>query len=604
MATSLEYPLQVASLNTIYEKVYDCRVVKPYYETEKWFYNDRFFLDKRFWQKRRHEQDRIYTDNIEMKDTKYYLSHTDTEIYVSADNWTGLVDIAWPFSHTPNNPIKFVKWKGPCWSVLEEFQITWVWEVLTWVIPWLPPWNNLEFYQNTGYIVIPYTGNIASIWDFITFKDWILAWWSNEIEYIDWQYIYIIWTNSRWSLPISWTNVCIFSWDNFWVTLWVWAADWFHVLILDWINPASDIVPYAWNITDAENFNESIFLLSDNKVFYSRDTFDDNTQFYPTDRFRLNGWYKFIQAWKILLWMARKCENLLFSPANTVQNQNNWQNIWYVAYHMNYDWDLYSKYSYVFDDSTLLILQDDKQLMQVDVTTMNNTTFDLRTKNIALSSRWLFEELDWWEVFCNADDRFLHWLWVKDWKTLDTEYDKQYQHWLLHRYKKEIYKIFCWKHLYNWWVSDIETFRDFEEEYEQEINFQVNWEFELMRPDIIRTLFWLHPNVTKAVTDWDDDDRLSLNLNIEIEIWHQLKKYHIPYDNYRFDNHINTSHLQIWHNNIQRYTWNVVSIQNNIHKLWRVHRYMFSWENRFVYWWTYIISDKAKPYINEVLQSN
>jgi len=598
MITWLEFNLQVNSLNSIYEKIYNCRVVKPYYETNKGFYNEKFFLDKRLWQKQYHIDDRNYTDSVFIKWHTYYLSHKDEFMYVSVDTGSEIKDIAGPYQRLENTPLKFALWRWPYWQIKDSFTISGTPELSDVAITDLPEDNEINFYDG-WYIKIAYSWDQVAVWDYITFEDGILKWGSNEIEWVDDNHLYIIGTNSRGSLPLNWNNVVITSWQSFWTTLCVWANDGLHVLILDEQAQPHDIKVFNGPVTDVVNFSWGIFILSDGKVFYSRNTFDDNTQFYPLDRFRLDGWYKLINSGKYLIGMSDKNENSIYTQSTWIDGVSS-----YISYPLNYTAELYSKYSYIFEDSSLLILQDDKQLMQVNIVSTDNLSFDFVTKNITLNSRWLFEDLDGWEVFVNADDKVMHFLWTNDWKTVDVEFDKQYQHWLLHTYNKKIYKIWEWKHLYGGWVSKIEWYTDLWEEYEQEINFQVTGQYELIRPNIIRTIFWLHPEITSAKKQWDDDDRLRLALSMEREIGHQLKKEVLPYDNYLFDNHVDTSHLQIWHKNIARYTGNVVSIQNNIFKLWRFWRFSFHGINRFVYGWSYIVADKTKPYINEPLQSN
>jgi len=126
------------------------------------------------------------------------------------------------------------------------------------------------------------------------------------------------------------------------------------------------------DITDVVKFNEDVFVLKNEVVYYSTKTFDDNLQFYKaTDRKRIKGAYKLISKGKFLIVMGD--ENRLVSSIAETSNSSGG----YVFYPLNYHSDLYSKYSYVFTDSTLYIVQSDKQIAKIDISSLNATAFNL-----------------------------------------------------------------------------------------------------------------------------------------------------------------------------------------------------------------------------------
>ena len=195
-----------------------------------------------------------------------------------------------------------------------------------------------------------------------------------------------------------------------------------------------DVLTTTEPIIDLINFDGSIFTMTETHVYFSRAKFDDNTQFYSLDNFPVDGGYKLFPIGKAMLVFGR--QNKLIAAANATGTT-----IGYVMYDANYGGDLYSKYSYIFADQTIYLLQNDKQLVQVDLVQNNNTSFNVVTKPALTQSRGKFEDLSGGEVFINSSDRFLNFLYVKESDTLNIQYDKYYNHWIDNEYiGKKIYK--------------------------------------------------------------------------------------------------------------------------------------------------------------------
>ncbi len=188
-------------------------------------------------------------------------------------------------------------------------------------------------------------------------------------------------------------------------------------------------------IIDVLNFDGSIFAMTETHVYFSRAKFDDNTQFYPLDNFPVDGGYKLFPIGKAMLVFGR--QNKLIAAANATGTT-----IGYVMYDANYNGDLYSKYSFIFADQTIYMLQADKQLMQVDLVQNNNTSFNVSVKNILTQNRGKFEDLSGGEIFINVSDRYINFLWVNGSDTTNIQYDKQYIHWIENVYVgKKIYSF-------------------------------------------------------------------------------------------------------------------------------------------------------------------
>lgn len=589
---SIEFKLESWTLNQVFNRIKNCRVVKPPYEKDGYYSND-FFLDKRLWLEVYYNWAwKKFLDYTIIKWREYYLYREWTKHYIWTFNGNSFVNITpnW-FVVDNNSPIKFVYGKWIYWNKQSSWTVTneqiWMWWDIQWsLIPWYAWW----------YVKFSYTWTSGiSVWDFIVFKTWVLKWWINRVEHVEWWYVYIIWTNIRWSLPWPWTQFDVYKSNDteYWTTLLVWHTQWVDLVILNWYNEANVIRVLTTSsepIIDLVNFDWNIFALTETHMYFSRSTFDDNTQFYPLDYYYIDWWYKLFSIWKALLVFGR--QNKLFAAANSTT-----ANVWYVWYDVNYNWNLYSKYSCIFTDQTIYILQSNKQLKQIDIVQNNSTTFDLKVSDVLFNTRWLFNELDWWEVFITSNQDYLSFLYIKDWKTINFQYNKAYQHFIENFYNVEIYWFYD-KILSNWKLYIENWYTDDWEEYEQEINMLVDTWFSIYKPYIIRTIFWLTNNL------------FDVNLNIELELWAKIIKINKRLRWFDFDNRLSQSltwdELLEDNNNLEQneYDWNIVSIQSNLMKAWRFIRIKYFSNKRFMIGNSYIIADETKTFINEPLFTN
>jgi hypothetical protein len=587
--------LQVWKTNTIYDKIYNCRVVKPTYEdqewllwTNKWIYWTEFFLDKRFWMSEFVIDKTLnYTDDIELYWEKYYLFHSNTQWFVWVKTNTGINNICWPFNYNDINPIRFAVWKWARWQILESNL-----EIVSWLEldEDATIRNELSIYDGAYIVIEVWTWYNISAWDYVLFKDWILTWWTVEIElYQDWK-IYILWTNSRGSLPLNWEHIDIYS--ETWMIPVIWTVDWVICIHINWQNTCgySNVLP--WDIEDIVQYGNVMFALKNEVVYFSQATFDDNVQFYSAlDRKRLPWCYKLISKWKHLIAMWQ--DNRLIVEANNIDTS-----LWYTWYPLNYNSDLYSKYSYIFTDSMLYILQKDKQLMEISLNSLNNTAFELWAKSIVTSVRWMFEDVaDYWEwkVFCNdsKSNRFINFLYQKDWNTINYEYDKEYNHWLIHTYEWNIVNKKTDQFLCLWHVSNIWWFTDLWKKYKQSINFTLWVKWHSIQIWLIRTIFWLLK-----------EERLELDIDIKIESTHSIKEIKREIRDMTFDTLPADHELSMdaffsipWYKNT--HNWNIASIQKPVMRAWRYIKFDFNWYNRFIYWYSYLLYKTSNIFLNE-----
>ncbi len=578
MFKDITLSMEVWTLNQIYDKIKNCQVIKPPYENDKWLYNTSFFLDKREWLTY-YTQLSWYdiTDHILANWINYYLANNWTQARLYADNWTTLVQVAWPFVINSLSPKRLVKWFWSWWN-----------KIISWTITNSSNEPTHQYYWD--WLIKLTLSNITNvlIWNYIFFISWVLAGTSNKILDKQWSNVYILWTNTRWTLPES--NATYEVYNTYQETLLIWWTAWLSLILLNWILTANSLTLFWEFITDVVSFNGVIFVLSNKKIFFSRKTFDSNTWFYPTDRFHWDWIDKLIDLWKILFCYWNWSRNKILSPAVNTDNT-----IWYLEYQANYDGNLFSKYSFINTEWTFYAIDLKKWLKQFDIVTFNATTYDIIEKEVTYNTRWLFESLVWWEIYIDADDRFINFCNIYNWNTIIFQYDKQYQHWLLQEYIWiKIYKYSSDKVCITWWITNKIWFKDLWIDYKQEINFIISDWMKLIMPVFIKTYFWL-TNISP----------IELDLDIQYPIWANIKTDKLKFKNYYFDTNLDgwaeIDNLLWQEETWNSYNWNMVCLSKVIYRTWRNILFTYNSNNRFIIWESFLRIKYWKQSINELL---
>ena len=594
-----EFKLESWTLNNVFNRIKNSRVVQPPYE-KAWYYSNKFFLDKRYWLNDFATIPWDVVDDYKINWITYLLVHNYSYNlwYVYSLNWTTTTNITpWWFFISNNSPKRFAIWKWLIWPRNS------IWRTVDLPVSWETDWTEFDWTLIPSYagwyIKFKYTWvqNVA-VWDYIIFKDWALLWAVNRVEYIDSDYIFIIATNIRWTIPRQWTIFDLYKqadWVIEWPVLLAWYTNWVNLIITDWVNQSVffPVLLTEKEVIDVVNFDWNVWALTSNKLFFSRTTYEDNTNFYPTDSYWVTDWFKLFSLWKVLLLFA--WINKLYVPTTNTTDKT----LIYAWYDVNYQWELYSKYSCIFADQTIYVLQKDRQLKQIDIIQYNTTSYDLKVSDVLTQTKWLFNVLeDWWEVYINSNQRFLNFLYYKNNKTINFQYDKMYQHFIENEYNQKIYKF--WELILS--ISNIfkeSWYTDNREEYEQEINFILDTTHYLYKPYIIRTMFWLVENL------------FNVKLDIEFEIWWTIKKLNKILSSFDFDNRLSetlTWDEVIWWDEVPNeqieYNGNIVSIQSTLLYTGRFIRFKYSGTNRFMIWDSFILTDRTKLFINEPLLTN
>lgn len=602
---TLIYDMQSWTVAQKFNRLKNLRVVKPPYE-EDGYYSDKFFLDKRLWLKNMFTSTgKKFYDKVTIKwiDYYYYFQWNQSYVWVFTWPYTWLTPIAWPFNVWDNSPRRVVLGKWLVWPksstrTIQDF--TWV----TWVKVEL--WGNIDFtlipWYAWGYVAFNYswTKDLA-VWDYIFFRGWWLTGWINRIEYIDSNNnIYIIWTSIRWTLPQVWLTFDVYkqATTQLWNTIVVWHNNWVTACLVNGTSSANTLQVLTTSTTepiiDITLFNNNIFAMSPNLVLFSNSVQYSNMMMFVLDRFEIDNWESFFSMWKAMLVFSKT--NKLISAANGTD-----QNIWYVMYDLNYTSDKYSKYANILTGQSIYIVEDDKELKQVNITQSNSSTFDIETEEVLWLNRWIFNWLSWWEMNIISNERYINFLYIKDNKTINYQYDKMYKHIIEQHYNYPIYFI-SWNEILSDWIIFNEEewyYLDNAVAYEQEVNFSIDTEDRMYMPWLIKTMFGLI------------DSKFNVELNINYEVWAKIYYIKRILNNFMFDNRLSNSLTwdeMIWWDTVpleqSYYDWTTVSIMSRIFQTWRFFNFKYNSYDRFVIGNSYIFTNKSKPFINEPLLTN
>ena len=438
-----------------------------------------------------------------------------------------------------------------------------------------------DWKDKTASITFTWTdASTAIAWATFTLEDYNIS---------DWNAIY--WENLRWAIP---ADVNIHSESISYLNVNQTNAYSYEALTWEIIDGKQEL-----NILDTVTFNGATFVLTDNQIFFSRITFDDNTHFYPLDQFPYRGWEKLIPFWQslIVIWESNK----IITKTTTTLFGTSWVTS-YVMKDLEFNWNLFSKYSFKYTEWILYFLQEDRRLMTIQIAENDATSYRVSSNEISKAYRYLFENVQW-ECFVEQEWKFLNFIFV-NWVTSENiQFDLSLNDWIINQYNKPIYRI--WEDVLTWvtdvaeiwYIANEEWFTDFWENYSQEINFSIWNLIKFTKVNILRTIFGL----TK-------EDRLDVTLTIEREeaAWVMHTTTHNLKD-YQFDVSLDPApdwDELLWYEEQIPYNWNLASLQTWLKLCWRFNRFKYKSETRFIMWPNYLLSDQSKPFVNDILTSN
>lgn len=579
----VSYELTTSTLNQKYEQIINCRVVKPPHEI-KWIFSNEFFLDKRLGISYLYESaTKKFLDIKTISGRDYFLYKEGTKHYVWTFNGSSFINVTPDgFTVDSDSPTRMAIGRWVTWAKKTSWTVSTPQVVMAdgtenfLDIPWYS-WGYVKFWV--------WTASWVAAWDYVIFTSGPLKGTTNRIYQYDGN-IYIIGTSIRGTTPDVWDTFDIY--DNTGNTLMIGHTTWVNMVILDGYNVAEtfSVMNSISPVFDIVNFDGNVFVLLQYRLFFSRSNLDWNWNFYALDNFTVDNWRSLFPTGKSLICFADT--NKLFASATSTTNT-----IGYVGYDINYAADIYSKRSFIFSDNTIQVLQSDKQLMKIDIVQNNNTSFEIAASNMMITNRWLFEDLSGGEVLVFKHDRFHSYVWNNAWAARVFEFDKQFNHWIIHTFDCEVYGITNDYIITENWIGVRSGYLDGTTPYKQDVNLSYSPLTKISLISVIRTIFWLI------------DSKVDLTLDYESELGWQirsesiaLKKY--PFDDTRLDTDSNIDDL-LEEELPEKYTGNIVGIQNSIYKSWRHFRFSYNGYNRFCIGPTILFEDKFKPFVNELV---
>lgn len=384
------------------------------------------------------------------------LDINSIETVVSNDSWSDLNVSVWgTIVYT------WVKGESEKWLSLRwGYNQTLSWTIIgVWEEDPTKDWNDVfEFWYIK--LELDVTPNVG---DYITFTSNTtnLQGISTQIHYIQWGFCYVRWTNLYWTLPTVGENIVIHT--HIWDTLVIAETDKVISVDTSW----NTITLYTCNdddaIIDIEYFNWTLFILTNNYVLYWRSLVNCNMNVYPLDFFDNMGWWTRILSFGkhlILFWK----NNQIISPVNGTE----WS-LWYVSNDLNYNHQLFSKYSAISIQWSLYLLQDDKEFVKVDIVAVANWEYDLVTGDAMPEAKGMLEDISW-EVYITKWDKYIsiindNW----GWTSTVYSYNLSYQHWVTWIFWNQLRSM--WDKIY--WETQFTRGTDI---IDQEISFQLGGE--------------------------------------------------------------------------------------------------------------------------------
>lgn len=572
---SVLFQFEDGLLNSVYDKIYNCKVVKPVYEVDG-LYSNSFMLDKRegtsvipalskpwytFYDVVTIWQDKYY---LATQNNKYHIFHSDGTLI----NQTGI-------EHDTSSPIRFLKTNWAGGDLISSWTLSIDWEATTTL------GTNALF--DGGYIKLNIPG--CAVWQYIVFGDWLLKGTTNRIDDIDWNNIYIIWTNSRGTIPVTWEAYRVYEKSS--QTLCIGSTQWLYLFHLNWNTLNDNPIQLLTNdikVIDFTIFNSQILALTEDGVYYSRTTFDGNTNIYPRDMIKAYGgqWLVNIGTAVLLFWDR----NMLIKDIIDVNGS-----IWYVAHELQLTSHIHSKYAYIYKDWVFMMLTDKSRLPIVNIQNINNTLSRTELSYTDSVFRGLLENISG-EVYGNEDWVMWHMITHDGDNTTIYELDFEYKHWIIQKYHFPIYKKINWEILWKDWVYAVESYTDLWETYSQEVNLSHGNTSEYATYSTMR--------ITSGKTD------IPLNLKAKLDFEFGVKIYSIEkvFKEYKFEEDLNLDpniNDFIWEESETHYHGTFASLQKD---LWGTGRYMrlkYTTDNRFIFGPTMLILRRPESKISHEL---
>ena len=535
--------------------------------------------------------DYIYNDIVQYNTINYICisANTNKQPDTETDSWSVYSGEEWGYDKLEPLDVKFkdvYQW----WYLKLKLTYPWIKAMKDVLV-----WQHLFFDHNKSNLQwistkIHYTADYNDHWNTDEWDDTAIA--DNEL------FVYIRWTNLAGSRPYVWELVSISTkvWGLPILASSTKVISLHPTKVNNVVTAIKQVELYVCSdddeIIDMITYNWVMFILTKNVLLYSRILTESNINLYPLDFFNdIRWWLKIVWFWKMLV---------LFWENNAVITPINWTtgSVWYVYTDLNYDNNLYSKYSVLSTMGSLYVLQADKQFVKIDIKSVTNIDYDVETSNAISDVRWMF---DWvyWEVFMNMYWKDIYILSQNSWMTDYYKYNIEYKHWDIWQYSTTIYKVDTLLYGTTVYETNNNTFDYTNTNYIQEVWFDFWWDnlHTLKQVQFIKLIFWLN------------DEILDYELEVEHQLWWKIFKTTIDLSGYPINIElIDTEWLWdslIWSTLIWEWTstttvelWNFVSV--TVWLTWSVFNFNIkSKTNEFIYWGSIIWYDNKLPTVTE-----
>lgn len=153
---------------------------------------------------------------------------------------------------------------------------------------------------------------------------------------------------------------------------------------------------------DVANYDGNIWALTETNLYYGRNTFNDNTQFHPEDRFEVRSPRSLFPVGKAMIVFS--AQNCVIAPVKTSKPVQYWR------YDLKYYGEPFSKRSFCFVDDTIYVVQKDQRLVSIDIAEYSDNAFNVTLKDVLINTKGLFNKLVSGTLSIHDDGLSIHFL--------------------------------------------------------------------------------------------------------------------------------------------------------------------------------------------------
>lgn len=222
-------------------------------------------------------------------------------------------------------------------------------------------------------------------------------------------------------VPVIATEDGVYSYNI--IEDWLWSISTAHEIQLLSLTQIEDLTTY----------NGNLFVVNDKKTYFSSRAWETNVNFHLFDFIPVIWGKRLIPFGKmlLLLWAYDK----VITPVKITGSPDS-----YSMVDLNFEEDIYSKYSAISYMGSLYMIKKNRILVKVDVVVTSNNEYSIQTTDVMNDIKGLLDDVSW-EVYLQINSKNLTVFNHVDWGTKVYNYNFEYEHWSTQSFAAIIHKI-------------------------------------------------------------------------------------------------------------------------------------------------------------------